>query len=108
MSFASMHNDYLDPDRYNNYLDPDQQDESPEGCWVLYRFDSGEKTRLGEYSPEDGRDVMGCDMHDWMKEQGHYGPHDPEEYDWDGDRDSVAIMAKEKGLPDFAFVWEES
>ena len=102
MSFASMHNDYLDPDRHNN-----SDDHKPAtGGWHLYLLDKGEKTLLGTYTPDDGADVMGCDMHEWMVEQRHYGEHDPDKYEWDGDGESVAVMAQIEGMREFIFEWD--
>lgn len=106
MKFANIHNDYLDPDRYNIDSGEDQPD-PPQMAWVLYRLEDGEQTAIGIFHHPDGQDVMGCDMHEWMTENDYYGPHSPDDYHWEGDTESVAIMAVSTGMPDFRFVWEE-
>jgi hypothetical protein len=75
-------------------------------AWNLYRFEDGKETLIGTLSHHDGQDVMGCEMNEWMVENDHYGENSPDDYDWDGDSDCVAIMAKREGIPDFRFVWE--
>jgi hypothetical protein len=93
-----MHNDYLDPDRHN-------QPDEPEFAWHLFRFDDGVETLVDVFDTCEGQDVMGCDMHDWMVENGYYGDVDPDNYEWDGTIDSVAIMSKKEGHPEFRFDW---
>lgn len=107
MSFASMHNDYLDPDRHNNNED-DEVPPPPEVpmAWHLYRIQPGDKTLIGVYAPDDGADVFGSDMNAWMVENGYYGEEAADDYEWEGDRDSVAIMAKREGMPEFYFEWK--
>ena len=46
-------------------------------------------------------------MHQWMIDHGHYGSSSPEDYQWEGDTESVAIMAIRDGMTEFRFVWEE-
>ncbi len=75
--------------------------------WILSKLENGTEKIIGTYSPHEGKDVMGCDMHDWMVENDHYGDHSPDLYEWDGDSESVAIMAMQEGLPDFRFEWQE-
>jgi len=105
-SFASMHNDYLDPDRHNGpYSDDEDQPDPPVMAWHLNRLEDGKETLLGTFSPFDGQDVMGCDMDEWMRENGHYGTESPDDYEWDGDTESVAIMAKREGMPEYRFEW---
>ena len=75
------------------------------GMWNLFRIEkTGIKTPLGSYHDNYGCDAMGCDMHDWMIDSGHYDGYNPEIYEWEGDTESVAIMGSED-LPDFAFYW---
>jgi hypothetical protein len=94
-SFAQMHDDYLDPDRHHH-----------DYAWHLFRLDNGEEKILVDvFDTCDGQDVMGCDMHDWMVENEYYGNADPDIYVYDGDGESVAIMSKEEGHPDFRFEW---
>lgn len=100
------HNDYLDPDLYYHEGLPGPDPEPAPHGWVLSQINlDGTRTVLGTFLPYDGQDVMGCDMHQWMLEHEHYGDLDPENYDWDGDRESVAIMSKKEGYPDFYFEW---
>ena len=107
MSLASMHNGYLDPDRHNNN-DDDEVPKHPEVpmAWQLYRIQPGEKTLLGAYVTSSGADAFGWDMNDWMVENGHYGEYSPDDYEWDGDREYVAIMAKREGMPEYGFEWK--
>jgi hypothetical protein len=101
-----MHNDYLDSDRHNNpYSNDEDQPDPPEMAWHLSRLQNGKETILGTFSPFDGQDVMGCDMDEWMRENDHYGAESPGDYEWDGDSESVAIMAKREGMPEYRFEW---
>ena len=102
-SFASAHNDYLDHDRHNH---EDREGEEPAMAWGLWRIDNGKETRIGTFCPRDGQDVMGCDMHEWMLESGHYGNESPDDYEWDGDSNSVAVMARRPGIPEYRFEWQ--
>ena len=108
MSFTSMHNDYLDHDKYhsNDRIDGGDYDQ-PEKAWHLYQIQPGQKTLIGVYRTSDGADAMGCDMNEWMVENEYYGDHAPDDYNWDGDRDYVAIMAKREWMPEFGFEWKE-
>jgi len=73
--------------------------------WNLFRIEkSGIKTPLGSYHDNYGCDAMGCDMHDWMIDNGHYNGFNPEQFEWEGDTESVAIMGSNE-TPDFAFYW---
>jgi hypothetical protein len=81
--------------------------DAPKMAWHLFKLEDGMETLLDTYTPQDGQDVMGCDMHEWMVENDHYGDHSPDLYEWDGDSESVAIMAMQEGLPDFYFEWKE-
>lgn len=74
--------------------------------WHLIKIENGEETLLDTYTPQDGQNVMGCDMHEWMVEAGHYGDLPSEEYEWEGDSESVAIMAPREGMPEFRFEWK--
>ena len=76
-------------------------------AWHLYRFHGGEKTLVDVFSPFDGQDVMGCDMDEWMRENGYYGDESPDDYEWDGDSETVAIMAKRAGMPEYRFEWRQ-
>ena len=105
MSFTSMHNDYLDPDRYDRLHAEDDQPDPPVMAWHLNRLEDGKETLIGTFSPFDGQDVMGCDMDEWMRENGHYGNESPDDYEWEGDSESVAIMAKREGMPEYRFEW---
>lgn len=107
MSFTSMHNDYLDPDKHDRLHEGDDQPDPPEMAWHLYRLEDRVKTLVGTFSPYDGKDVMGCDMEEWMLENGHYAANSPDDYEWDGDGEFVAIMAKHKGMPEYHFEWKE-
>ena len=100
-----MHTDHLDPDRYDRLHVEDDQPNPPEMAWHLYRLEDGKKTLLGTFSPFDGQDVMGCDMDEWMRENGHYENESPDDYEWDGDTQSVAIMAKRAEMPEYLFEW---
>jgi hypothetical protein len=101
-----MHKDYIDPDRHNNpYSNDEDQPDPPEMAWHLSRLQDGKETILGTFSPFDGQDVMGCDMDEWMRENDHYGAESPGDYEWDGDSESVAIMAKREGMPEYRFDW---
>lgn len=105
-----MHNDYLDPDRYLYNEDEEGWTgdcDPPEYGWHLYRNDDGHERLLGILQHHDGQDVMGCDMDEWMRENGHYGNQNADNFDWEGDSEGVAIMAKHQGLPDFRFEWKE-
>lgn len=104
-SFAAMHNDHLDPDRYDRLHAENDQPDPPEMAWHLIRLQEGKETLIGTFSPFDGRDVMGCDMDEWMRENGHYGKESPDDYEWEGDSESVAIMAKREGMPEYRFEW---
>jgi hypothetical protein len=107
MSFASMHNDYLDPDRHNNNADDEGSPTTGVPmAWHLYRTQPGGKTLLGVYVTSDGPDAFGSDMNAWMVENGYYGEEAADDYEWEGDRDSVAIMAKREGMPEFYFEWK--
>jgi len=79
--------------------------DNSEFAWHLFRFDEGVETLVDVFVTCEGQDVMGCDMHAWMMENGHYGDVDPDNYEWDGDTNSVAIMSKKEGHPDFRFDW---
>jgi len=106
-----MHNDYLDPDRHMRLHENEDEDgwtgdcDPPEYAWHLNRLENGKETLLGTFSPFDGQDVMGCDMDEWMRENGHYGNKSPDDYEWEGDSESVAIMAKREGMPEYRFEW---
>ena len=104
-----MHNDHLDPDIHNKpWMDDDEpQQDPPDMAWHLTRLEYGKETFLGTFSPFDGQDVMGCDMDEWMRENGHYGTESPDDYEWEGDSENVAIMAKREGMPEFHFEWRE-
>lgn len=102
------HSSYLDPDHYNDpgIPGPDPGPEPTPHGWHLLRFDpDGERVRVGTFLPYDGQDVMGCDMDEWMRDNGHYGDLDPGDFDWDGDRESVAIMRRSSDFPSFRFEW---
>ena len=103
--FGDMHNDYLDPDGHLG----DVEDEEV-SAWHLYRHDAGSENPpvcIDVYYPQDGQDVMGCDMHEWMLENDHYGEHDPDHYEFEGDSQYVAIMPKFEYMPSFGFEWVE-
>jgi ribosomal protein S27AE len=91
------------------YFCPDCGEESqpdpPVMAWHLNRLKDGKETLLGTFSPLDGQDVMGCDMDEWMRDNGHYGNESPDDYEWEGDAESVAIMAKREGMPEYRFEW---
>lgn len=95
-NFTQAHNDYLDHDRHSN---------ESAGHWSLYKLENGNRTFVARFDHEDGKNVMGDDMHEWMLDRGHYIDHNADQYDWDGDSSYVAIMTNTPGLPDFAFEW---
>jgi len=76
------------------------------GMWNLFRIEeSGIETLLGSYQDPYGCDAMGCDMHEWMIDNGHYGGFNPDQFEWEGDTEHVAIMGVSNETPDFAFYW---
>ena len=79
----------------------------PKYAWHLMRIVDGKEHTIGVFRPSDGQDVMGCDMDEWMWKNGHYGEHSPDDYEWDGDSESVAIMAKREGMPEYRFERKE-
>jgi hypothetical protein len=94
-------NDY---DDFPFETDPIHDDDSDMG-WNLYRVEDGEQSLIGVFHHPDGQDVMGCDMDEWMQENGYYGDFSPEDFEWDGDAEFVAIMPKYEGMPEFFFQW---
>ena len=101
-SFTQMHNDHLDPDLHLNCEDGEEKQEEG-GIWTLHRWENGKRKPLGIFETPDGKDAWGSDMSDWMVEEGHYGDFSPDDYEFEGDSEHVAIMGKRKGVPDFSF-----
>jgi hypothetical protein len=75
--------------------------------WKLYKFENGEKIFIADFESPDGRDCMGDEMYEWMEGNGYYGDASPDDYNYDGDSESVAIMGKKEGMTDFCFEWVE-
>ena len=73
--------------------------------WKLYKIVNGEKVFLGDFHSPDGQDCFGDEMYEWMEEEGHYGGFSPDDFNYDGDREYVAIMGKTDKQPDFCFEW---
>jgi hypothetical protein len=120
-NFSEAHNDYLDPDLHGDSQDDfgdlleslddflecvDEHDQS-NYIWHLYETNGSEKKLIDTYNSPEKNNALACDMHDWMVESGHYGKNDPEEYDWDGDGEFVAIMGKNEGMTNYCFEWKE-
>ena len=82
--------------------------ETKHGIWLLFTFTDGEETRLingcNHYIVADN-DCWGDTLFDYMTDNGIIESLD--EYETDGDSDSVAIMHKVGTKPDFRWEFRE-
>lgn len=74
--------------------------------WHLYQLKDGAETFVGTFSCAEGRDVWASDMEAWLVE--NIDDYSPDDYEWDGDSESVAIMATRDTVPDYRFEWHAS
>jgi hypothetical protein len=79
------------------------------GVWTLYRFETVNddlvKTRVEEISEVcDYDDVFGDELYDRMSE--NIEGFDADDYDFDGDGDSIAVMPKREGMPEYTWMFK--
>lgn len=85
-----------DAEEYYGSSEPD----SPEGMWILYRVEGGKRTKLTTIQlPED---CWGDDLYKYLE------PFLPpgktlDEYEFEGDQDSIAVWSTDKTGPEFYY-----